>query len=181
MTDRPAGPEHEIAELQARLRQQHEQLRAMDAGQPGYVDAARAVLQRTFELIDLEERLPLLLDSPRRELSERVIRWTGRAGGAVLVLCAVAAALGMVSRWWLPLPLVLLPVAVWLMVLPVCPVGDRHLIQRTGAVLIAAAVLLTPLVMAGALSAWAGLVVVAAAGAGVVCLIRVTPRAGGTR
>jgi hypothetical protein len=174
MTDRPAGPEHEIAELQARLRRQHEQLRTLTAGQPGYEDAARAVIERTFELIDLEERLPLLLDETRREVSRRVVRWAGLASSAVVVLCAVASALGWVSRWWLPLLALLLPATLWLLVVPVSPPGDRHSAQRVGAVLIAAAAALTPLVITGVLGVWAAALVVLVAAAGVGYLVRVT-------
>jgi hypothetical protein len=174
MTDRPAGPEHEIAELQARLRQQHEQLRSLNPGQPGYEDAARAVIERTFQLIEAEERLPLLLDEARHEVSRRVVRWAGLAASAVVVLCAVASALGWVSRWWLPLLALLLPATLWLLVVPVSPPGDRHSAQRVGAGLIAAAAALTPLAVTGVLGLWAAVVVVVVAAAGVGYLARVT-------
>jgi hypothetical protein len=174
MTDRPAGPEHEIAELQARLRQQHEQLRSLTAGQPGYDDAARAVIERTFELIDLEERLPLLLDETRREVSRRVVRWAGLVSSAVVMVCAVAAALGWVSRWWLPLLALLLPATLLLLVVPVSAPGDRHPAQRVGAGLIAAAAALTPLVITGLFGVWAVVPVILVAAAGVGYLVRVT-------
>jgi hypothetical protein len=174
MAERPAGPEHEIAELQARLRRQHEQLRSLTAGQPGYDDSARAVIEQTFALIDLEERLPLLLDEARRELSVRVVRWAGLGSSVVVVLCAVAAAVGWVSRWWLPLLALLLPATLWLLVVPVSPPGDRHSAQRVGAALIAAAAAITPLVITGVLGMWAVVLVLLVAAAGVGYLIRVT-------
>ena len=167
-----ADHEDRIAELQGVIRQRHEALAAIPSGDPGYPDAAGRVLDATFELIAFEERLPLLLDEPRRRGSLLAVRWAGRLAIAVAVTLGLATIPGWVERWWLLLlvPMALLGAAMQLV--RVRPPGGRHRDQRTGALLIGLAAVPVPLLATGVVSAWAVVGVIAVAAAGVFQLAR---------
>ena len=160
--------EHEdrIAELQGIIRERHDSLAAMPAGDPGYPDAASQVLDATFDLIAFEDRLPLLLDEPRRRSSLLAVRSAGWLAIAVAVGLGVAVVPGWVQRWWLLLLLPMALLGVALQFVHVRPPGGRHHDQRTGAILIGLAVVPVPLLATGVVSAWAVIAVIAVAAAG---------------
>jgi len=179
-TDRGRGvAEHEdrIADLQGVIRERHEALGATPAGDPGYPEAASRVLDATFDLIAFEERLPLLLDEPRRRSSLLAVRSAGWLAIAVAVAVGLATIPGWIERWWLLLLVPMALLGVGLQFVRVRPPGGRHLEQRTGAVLIGLAVVPVPLLATGVVSAWAVLAVIAVAAAGALRILRVGTQA----
>jgi hypothetical protein len=130
-------PEQQIAVLQARVRERLAELRPIRPGAEAYTLATDAVIQAATELINYEERLPLLMDQAPRRLSLLIVRWSGMVPTAVGASLAVAAVAGWVSRWWLLMVIVLFASAALVLRLRVHPPGDRHLVLRPGAVLVA--------------------------------------------
>jgi len=135
-------PEEQIAVLQAQVRRRLAELRPIRPGAEAYGKATDAVIEAATALINYEERLPLLLDQAPRRLSLLIVRWSGMVPTAVGASLAVAAGAGWLARWWLLMVIVLFAAAVFLLRLPVHPPGDRHLLLRPGAVLVAAGSLL---------------------------------------
>ena len=103
----PSPPEDHVRTLQAQIRERLDALRPLAPDSEGYLKAATQVLEATAELIEYEERLPLLIDEPRHRLSVAVVRWSGVATAGVAGLLALATIPGWISWWWLAL---LLPV-----------------------------------------------------------------------
>ena len=174
-TDRGRGvADHEdrIAELQGIIRERREALGALPSDDPGYPEAASRVLDATFDLIAFEDRLPLLLDEPRRRSSVLAVRSAGWLAIAVAVALGLAVVPGWVDRWWLLLLLPMALLGVALQFVHVRPPGGRHHDQRTGAILIGLAVVPVPVLATGVVSAWAVIAVVAVAAAGVVRIAR---------
>jgi hypothetical protein len=135
-------PEEQIAVLQAQVRERLAELRPIRPGAEAYGRATDAVIEAATKLIDYEERLPLLLDQAPRRRSLLIVRWAGMVPTAVGVSLAVAALAGWVSRWWLLVVILLVAAATVLLRLPVHPPGERHLVLRPGAVLVASGSLL---------------------------------------
>jgi hypothetical protein len=130
-------PEEQIAVLQARVRERLAELRPIRPGAEAYAHATDAVIEAATALIDYEERLPVLLDQAPRRLSLLIVRWSGMVPAAVGASLTLAGVAGWVSRWWLLMVIVLFASAALLLFLPVYPPGDRHLVLRPGAVLVA--------------------------------------------
>lgn len=143
-TVKPMGddPEAQIAVLQAQVRERLAELRPIRPGAEAYGRATDAVIEAATRLIDYEERLPLLLDQAPRRLSLLIVRWSGMVPAAVGVSLGVAAVAHWVPRLWLLAVVVLFAAAAVLLRLPVHPPGDRHLVLRPGAVLVAVGSLL---------------------------------------
>jgi hypothetical protein len=150
----PQDPEQQIAVLQSRVRERLAELRLVRPGAESYLEGADEVIAAATELIDYEERLPVLLDAAPRRLSLLIVRWAGVVTGAVGISLAIAAVIGWLPRWWLLV--VVLPVAgsATLLRLPVHPPCDRHLSLRPGAILVALGALVIAIGGAGMLSLW---------------------------
>jgi hypothetical protein len=130
-------PEQQIAVLQARVRERLAELRPIRPGAEAYERATDAVIEATEALIEYEERLPLLLDQGPRRLSLLIVRWSGLVPIAVGVSLGLAAVAGWLARLWLLVVILLFLAAVVLVQMPVHPPGDRHLLLRPGAVVVA--------------------------------------------
>jgi hypothetical protein len=131
------NPERQIAVLQAQVRERLADLRPIRPGAERYTAASDAVIAAAAELIEYEERLPLLLDQAPRRLSLLIVRWSGIVSAAVGFSLTVAALVGWLSHWWLPMVVVLFGAAALLLRMPVPAPGDRHLPIRPGALMVA--------------------------------------------
>jgi hypothetical protein len=166
------APEEHVATLQAQIRERLDALRPLAPDTDGYVRAAASVLEATAELIEYEERLPVLVDEPRHRLSLATVRWAGVATTAVALVLALCIVPGWVSVWWLALLVPLLVVGLRMLRLPVHPPGGPHAVQRTGALVVAASTPVTVLVVSRAVTAWAAAATVALVAAGTAYLVR---------
>jgi hypothetical protein len=135
-------PEDQIAVLQSRVRERLDQLRPIEPGSEQYGPATEAVIQAASELINYEERLPVLLDQAPRRLSLLIVRWSGVVTAAIGVSLGVAAVAGWSSRWWLLLVIPVIAAAVILLWMPVHPPRGRHLELRPGALSVAVGALI---------------------------------------
>jgi hypothetical protein len=152
----PVGrdPERQFAVLQEQVRERLAELRPIRPGSEKYTQAADAVIRATTELIDYEERLPLLLDQAPRRLSLLIIRWSGVVSAAVGVALLVAVLAGWLPRWWLPIVVVPFGAAAQLLRMPVPAAGGRHPALRPGSVLIGAGALFIGIGAAARLPFW---------------------------
>jgi hypothetical protein len=157
-------PERQIAVLQAQVRERLADLRPIRPGAERYTAAADAVIRAANELIDYEERLPLLLDQAPRRLSLLIVRWSGMVPAAVGLSLAVASVAGWLPRWWLLMTVVLFGAAAQLLRMPVPAPGAPHLPLRPGAVLVAGGALPIGIAAAVRLPLWL-------AGIGLVLLV----------
>jgi hypothetical protein len=162
----------QVAALQTRIRDRLEELDPISPDRADYAEVASKVLDAAAELIAFEERLPILRDEPRRQLSLLVVRWSGRAAMAVAVLLALATLPGWVALPWLVLLAVLAGVGVRTELLRVEPVGGRHAEQRLGGYLIGGGTALTLLVVPGLLPLWLLVGVLGLLGAGMAYALR---------
>jgi hypothetical protein len=126
-------PEDEIAVLQSRVRERLADLRLIRPGAEEYAPATDAVINAARELIEYEERLPILLDRQPRRLSLLIVRWSGVVTAAIGVSVGIAAVAGWSSHWWLLLALPLIAAAATLLWMPVHPPQGAHLALRPGA------------------------------------------------
>jgi hypothetical protein len=136
-------PEDHIAVLQSRVRERLDELRPLRPGTDAYGPAADAVLEATRELIDYEERLPVLLDRAPRRRSLLIVRWSGVVTGAIGTSLGIAAVAGWSSRWWLLLVIPVIAAAVTLLLVPVQQPRGAHQVLRPGALAVAAGALVT--------------------------------------
>jgi hypothetical protein len=166
------APEDHVAVLQETIRERLDALRPLVPDSDGYARAAAAVLEATAELIEYEERLPVLIDEPRHRLTTATVRWAGVVTAAVALLLGICVIPGWVSAWWLALLVPLLLVGLRLVWLPVHPPGGPHPEQRVGALLVGASSPVTVLVVSGLLTPWAAAVTVVLAGLGTAYLLR---------
>jgi hypothetical protein len=127
-------PEHQIAVLQSRVRERLAQLRPLTPESEQYEPATEAVIEAARELINYEERLPILLDRAPRRLSLLIVRWSGVVIAAIGVSVGIAAVADWTSRWWLLLALPVIAAATVLLLMPVPPPQGDHLAFRPGAV-----------------------------------------------
>ena len=144
-----SAPEEHVAVLQETIRERLDALRPLVPDSDGYARAAAAVLEATAELIEYEERLPVLIDEPRHRLTTATVRWSGVVTAAVALVLGICVIPGWVSAWWLALLVPLLLVGLWLVWLPVHPPGGPHAEQRVGALLVGASSPVTVLVVSG--------------------------------
>ena len=168
------SPEDHVRTLQAQIRERLDVLRPLAPDSDGYVKAAAQVLEATAELIEYEERLPLLIDEPRHRLSVAVVRWSGIATAAVAGLLALATIPGWISWWWLALLLPVLLAGLRMLWLPVHPAGGRHADQRLGAAVVGASSPVTVLATTGAVTPWVAVVTVVMVVAGLGYVVRET-------
>jgi hypothetical protein len=167
-----SAPEDHVAVLQARIRERLDAMRPLAPESDGYVRAAASVLEATAELIDYEERLPVLVDEPRRRLSVAVVRWSGIVTVATAVLLGLCTIPGWVTYWWLALLVPVALVGLRLLLMPVPPAGGPHAELRVGAAVIAASSPVTVLAAAGVVSRWAAVATVVMVGVGIGLLSR---------
>jgi hypothetical protein len=161
------NPEQKVAVLQSRIRERLAELRPIPPGAQEYARITDDVIQAASELIDYEERLPLLLDQAPRRLSLQIVRWSGVVATAVGFSLAVAAIVGWLPRWWLVPVLLALAAGLFLLRMPVHPPCDEHVSLRPGAVLIASGTLAIAVCAVARLPFWGLLVGLAAMAAGV--------------
>lgn len=147
-------PEQQVAVLQEQVRERLAELRPIRRGSEKYSQAADAVIQATTDLIDYEERLPLLLDQAPRRLSLLIVRWSGVVSAAVGVALLVAVLAGWLPRWWLPIVVVPFGAAAQLLRMPVPAPGGRHLLIRPGSLLVGVGGLLIGIGAAARLPFW---------------------------
>jgi hypothetical protein len=166
------APERQVAVLQERIRESLDVLRPIPPGTPAYAAAARDVLVATAELIEFEERLPVLLDEPRHRISLLTVRWTGAVVAVVSVLLALAVLPDWVTPAWLGLLLPMLVLGGRMYLLPVHPPCGPHVRQRIGAAAVAAAVPFAVFAVTGLAPPWLAAVAVLLAGAGTTYLLR---------
>jgi hypothetical protein len=157
-------PEAQIAVLQERVRERLAALRALQPGDREYEPAGDAVIAVAAELIDYEQRLPVLLDQGPRRLTLLTVRWSGIVSGAVGIAIGVAASAGWLARWWLLVVVGVLAVGAAFLRLPVPPPCEVHLPMRPGAAVAAAGALVVAVGAAGHFPVWV-------AGAGLVVLV----------
>ena len=167
-----SAPEEHVAALQATIRERLDALRPLVPDSDGYARAAAAVLEATAELIEYEERLPLLIDEPRHRLSLSTVRWAGVGTAAVAAVLGLCVVPGWVSAWWLALLVPVLLVGLRLVWLPVHPPGGPHAEQRIGAVFVAASSPVTVLAVSGLVTPWAAAGTVVLVGLGSAYLLR---------
>ena len=141
--------ETQVALLQERIRQQHDRLGRLGPDDEGYLVAARGALETTFELIEYEERLPVLRDAPHRAASLRTVRWAGYACLALAALTALGVPPGLVSRWWLLLAGPVLLAGVLLVRVPVPEPGGPHGAVADAALVLGVAALALPVLGLG--------------------------------
>jgi hypothetical protein len=160
-------PEQHVAVLQSRIRERLAQLRPIPPGAREYGEITDQVIAVATELINYEERLPVLLDQGPRRSSLLIVRWSGVVAFAVGLSLAVAAVARWLPPWWL-FPVVLsFAAAALLLRLPVHPPCGEHLSLRPGSVLIAAGTLLIAVCAAARFPFWALLVGVVVMAGGV--------------
>ena len=167
-----SAPEDHVVELQATIRERLDALRPLVPDSDGYARAAAAVLEATAELIEYEERLPVLIDEPRYRLSITTVRWAGVVTAGVAVVLGLCVVPGWVSAWWLALLVPLLVVGLRMVWLPVHPPGGPHHEQRVGALLVGASSPVTALAVSGLVTRWAAAATVALVGLGAAYLLR---------
>jgi hypothetical protein len=167
-----SAPEEHVAALQATIRERLDALRPLVPDSDGYARAAAAVLEATAELIEYEERLPVLIDEPRHRLSLSTVRWAGVGTAAVAAVLGLCVVPGWVSAWWLALLVPVLLVGLRLVWLPVHPPGGPHAEQRIGAVFVAASSPVTVLAVSGLVTPWAAAGTVVLVGLGSAYLLR---------
>jgi hypothetical protein len=165
--------ESRVALLQERIRQQHDRLGRLDPDDEGYLDAARATLETTFELIEYEERVPLLRDAPRRAASLRTVRGCGWAAVGLAVVTALGVPPGWVSRWWLLLVGPVLLAGLLLVRLPVPGPGGPHAARADAALVLAAVAVALPALALGLVAAPLAVLVVIALAVAIRALLRV--------
>jgi hypothetical protein len=166
------APEEHVAVLQATIRERLDALRPLVPDSDGYARAAAAVLEATAELIEYEERLPVLIDEPRHRLSLATVRWAGVGTAAVAVVLGLCVVPGWVSAWWLALLVPVLLVGLRLVWLPVHPPGGPHAEQRIGASFVGASSPVTVLTVSGLVTPWAAAGTVVLVGLGCAYLLR---------
>jgi hypothetical protein len=149
-----SDPEQQIAVLQSQVRERLAQLRPIRPGSESYTVAADAVIKAAGELIDYEERLPLLLDQAPRRMSLLIVRWSGLAPAAVGLSLLIGAVVGWLPHWWLPTVVALFGAAVQLLRMPVPAPCEPHVGLRPGAVLVAAGALVIGIGAAVRLPVW---------------------------
>jgi hypothetical protein len=147
-------PEDQIAVLQSRVRQRLAELRPLRPGSQEYGPATDAVIEATTELINYEERLPVLLDRAPRRLSLLIVRWSGIVTAAIGTSLGLAAVVGWSSRWWLLLVIPLITAAVLLLWMPVPPPQGEHLLVRPGSLTVAVGALIAAIGTVGRLPIW---------------------------
>jgi hypothetical protein len=147
-------PEDQIAVLQSRVRERLDALRPIAPGSEEYEPASDAVIEAATELINYEERLPVLLDRAPRRLSLLIVRWSGVVTAAIGLSLGVAAVAGWSSRWWLLLVIPLITAAATLLLSPVHPPQGAHLALRPGALGVAVGALITAVGAVARLSLW---------------------------
>ena len=135
-------PEDHIAVLQSRVRERLDELRPIRPGSEAYGLATDAVIEAATELINYEERLPILLDRAPRRLSLLIVRWSGVVTAAIGMSLGIAAVAGWSSRWWLLLVIPLVAAAANLLWMPVHPPKGEHLSLRPGALGVAVGALI---------------------------------------
>jgi hypothetical protein len=167
-----SAPEEHVAVLQATIRERLDALRPLVPDSDGYARAAAAVLEATAELIEYEERLPVLIDEPRHRLSLATVRWAGVGTAAVAVVLGLCVVPGWVSAWWLALLVPVLLVGLRLVWLPVHPPGGPHAEQRIGASFVGASSPVTVLTVSGLVTPWAAAGTVVLVGLGCAYLLR---------
>lgn len=135
-------PEDHIAVLQSRVRERLAELRPLRPGSEEYGPATEAVFEATTELINYEERLPVLLDRAPRRLSLLIVRWSGIVTAAIGVSLGIAAVAGWSSHWWLLLVIPLIAAAASLLWMPVPPPQGEHFSVRPGSLAVAVGALI---------------------------------------
>ena len=166
------SPEDHVRTLQAQIRERLDALRPLAPDSEGYVTAAAQVLEATAELIEYEERLPLLIDEPRHRLSVAVVRWSGIATAAVAGVLALATIPGWISWWWLALLVPVLLAGLRMLWLPVHRAGGPHARQRVGAAVVGASSPVTALATTDLVPPWTAVASVVMVGAGLAYLVR---------
>ena len=147
-------PEDHIAVLQSRVRERLDELRPIRPGSDEYGPATDAVIEAATELINYEERLPILLDRAPRRLSLLIVRWSGVVTAAIGASLGVAAVAGWSSRWWLLLVIPLIAAAATLLVIPVHPPQGPHQALRPGALGVAVGAAVAAVGAVARLSLW---------------------------
>lgn len=170
-----SAPEDQVLVLQATIRERLDALRPLPPESDGYARAAAAVLEAAAELIQYEERLPVLVDEPRHKLSVTTVRWVGAGTLALALPLALCVGPGWVSVWWLALLAPLALVGVAMLRLDVHPPGGPHHVQRVGALLVGASAPVTVLAVSGLTPPWVAVGTVLLAGAGGFLLQRDPP------
>lgn len=163
--------ESRVAVLQERIRQQHDRLGRFGPDDDGYLEAARAALETTFELIEYEERVPLLRDAPRRAASLRIVRGCGWAAAGLAGLTALCVPPGWVSRWWLLLVGPVLLAGALLLRLPVPEPGGPHAARADAALVLATVAVAMPALALGVVPAPVAILVVIALAVGLRTLL----------
>jgi hypothetical protein len=166
------APEDHVRVLQARIRERLDDLRPHGPDSDGYARAAAQVLEATAELIEYEEKLPLLIDEPRHRLSLATVRWAGAVTAGVALVLALCVAPGWISPWWLALLVPVGLVGLRMIRLQVHPAGGPHREQRIGAAVVGASSPVTALCVSGAVPPYVAALSVAMVGAGGAYLVR---------
>ena len=166
------SPEDHVRTLQAQIRERLDALRPLAPDSEGYVAAAAQVLEATAELIEYEQRLPLLVDEPRHRLSVAVVRWSGIATAAVAGVLALVTIPGWISWWWLALLVPVMLAGLRMPWLPVHPPGGPHARQRVGAAVVGASSPVTVLATTELVPPWAAVASAVLVGAGLASLVR---------
>jgi hypothetical protein len=147
-------PEDQIAVLQSRVRERLAELRPIQPGSEEYGPASEAVIQAATELINYEERLPVLLDRAPRRLSLLIVRWSGVVTASIGASLGVAAVAGWSSRWSLLLVIPVIAAAAMLLWMPVHPPRGEHLALRPGALSVPVGAMITLIGAVARLPLW---------------------------
>jgi hypothetical protein len=166
------APEDHVRVLQSQIRERLDALRPHGPDSAEYARVAASVLEATAELIEYEEKLPILIDEPRHRLSLATVRWGGLATAGVAAVLALCALPGWISWWWLALLVPVALVGLRMLRLPVHPSGGPHRTQRIGGALVSASSPVTALAVTGAAPAYLAAASVVLVGAGGAYLVR---------
>jgi hypothetical protein len=153
-------PEVRVRHLQEQIRHEHERLKDLPHANPEFDVTANKIMDLTRDLLDLEDRLPVLLDEANRQMSLVTVRIAGAVAAFAAGCLTVLSLMGWigVNPWWsfFLVPLAIIGVATAFT--RVRPAGERHREQRNGSCLIGAGTIVLVTVVLGIAPTWLALV-----------------------
>ncbi len=91
----------EVLRRQQVLRAAHEELNEVEADTDAYRTHRSKVFAATEQLLDYEDRIPILLEEHRRQISSRILYAAAGLAAAVMMTAGMFIMAGAASRWYL--------------------------------------------------------------------------------
>lgn len=132
-TARAGAHERRYQELRLRVQQRHAAVTGLGFEDAGLEPAVDALVAAADELLDFEDRLPVLRDLPARAMSVQVVRAGALAAGLGGVLLALGIWRDLLGWGWLPITLITVPATLRMATLVVAPAAGAHRRQRYAA------------------------------------------------